>query len=209
MSTNSSERTVSTAGGPSPSGPNPLAGAHHYIPMKLMSRNYLFWRTQLIPFLRAHLLGFVDGSTPCPSPTIDATPSADSTSSATTTGPLPNPVYKAWVQQSILSLLISSMSDEVLHLAVGWNTAAEVWRSITTALGSNTQARCLNLLGQFQSLRQGNASPAEYLGRAELLVKPLHRPAIRSRWPNRTFMYSEGFVRSTELMPRLSPQVRR
>ncbi|XP_019172700.1 PREDICTED: uncharacterized protein LOC109168108 [Ipomoea nil] len=65
------------------------------------------------------------------------------------------------------------MSDEVLHLAVGRSTAAEVWHSVCTALGSTTQARCLNLLGQFQALRQGNATPTEYLGRAELLVEAL------------------------------------
>ncbi|XP_019163091.1 PREDICTED: uncharacterized protein LOC109159435 [Ipomoea nil] len=79
--------------------------------------------------------------------------------------PTPNPAHKAWVQQdqSILSLLISSMSDEVLHLAVGRNTAAEVC----------TQARCLSLLGQFQSLRQGGTPTSDYLGKAELLVEAL------------------------------------
>ncbi|XP_019189559.1 PREDICTED: uncharacterized protein LOC109183988 [Ipomoea nil] len=70
-------------------------------------------------------------------------------------------------------MLISSMFDEVLHLAVGRETAAEVWTSITTSLGSSTQARCVSLLGQFQSLRQGISSTAEYLGRAEVLVEAL------------------------------------
>ncbi|XP_019181937.1 PREDICTED: uncharacterized protein LOC109177056 [Ipomoea nil] len=60
-----------------------------------------------------------------------------------------------------------------MYLAVGRNTSREVWQSITAALGSSTRARCLNLLGQFQSLRQGNSSPAEFLGRAQLLVEDL------------------------------------
>ncbi|XP_019175667.1 PREDICTED: uncharacterized protein LOC109170989 [Ipomoea nil] len=142
--------------------------------MKLTQRNFLFWRTQLLHFLRSHdLVGFIDGSHPCPAAMI-ASSVGESSSGTTTVEPTPNP-HKAWVQQdqSILSLLISSMSDEVFHLAVGRNTAAEVWKSISTALGSNTQARCLNLLGQFQALRQGNASPADYHGRAEILVEAL------------------------------------
>ncbi|XP_019200073.1 PREDICTED: uncharacterized protein LOC109193674 [Ipomoea nil] len=171
----SSERTVSAGGSPSSATANPLAGAHHHVSMKLNSRNFLFWRTQLVPFLRGQdLLGYVDSSTPCPPATVAAASDSGS-GTMPATWMVPNPAHKAWVlqDQSILSMLISSMSDEVLHLVVGRETAAEVWSSIVTALGSSTQARCLSLLGQFQSLRQGNLSTAEYLGRAEVLVEAL------------------------------------
>ncbi|XP_019190008.1 PREDICTED: uncharacterized protein LOC109184462 [Ipomoea nil] len=125
MSTNSSEHTVSAGGPPSPADGNPLAGAHHYVTMKLTSRNFLFWRMQLVPFLRGQeLLGYVDGSFPCPAATIAAASSGDSTS-ATPASVVPNPAHHAWVKQdqSILSLLISSMSDEVLRQ--GNSTTAE------------------------------------------------------------------------------------
>ncbi|XP_019188347.1 PREDICTED: uncharacterized protein LOC109182650 [Ipomoea nil] len=72
-----------------------------------------------------------------------------------------------------MSLLISSLSDEVMYLAVGRSTSREVWEAITATLGSSSQVRCLNLLGQFQSLRQGNSSPAEYLSKAQLIVEAL------------------------------------
>ncbi|XP_019164361.1 PREDICTED: uncharacterized protein LOC109160529 [Ipomoea nil] len=177
MSSHSSERTVSAAGTPSPAGGPSLAGAHHYVTMKLTSRNFLFWRAQLIPFLRGQeLLGFVDGSLPCPPETVTAAPSSEGSSAGTTAATIvPNPDHRAWVKQdqSIMSLLISSMSDEVLHLALGRTTSAEIWQSITSALGSSSQARCLNLLGQFQVLRQGNSTTAEYLGRAGVLVEAL------------------------------------
>ncbi|XP_019185061.1 PREDICTED: uncharacterized protein LOC109180031 [Ipomoea nil] len=60
-----------------------------------------------------------------------------------------------------------------MYFAVGRTTSSEVWQSITAALGSSTRARCLNLLGQFQNIRQGNSTPAEFLGRAQLLVEAL------------------------------------
>ncbi|XP_019161413.1 PREDICTED: uncharacterized protein LOC109158051 [Ipomoea nil] len=82
--------------------------------MKLTTRNYLFWRTQLLPFLRGQgLLGYIDGSLPCPPETISVTLASDD-AAATTSTTAPNPAHTAWFQQdqSILSLLISSFSDE-------------------------------------------------------------------------------------------------
>ncbi|XP_019171918.1 PREDICTED: uncharacterized protein LOC109167353 [Ipomoea nil] len=175
MSTNSSERTITTSNPNSTATSNSLASAHHFVSIKLTSRNFLFWRTQLVPFLKGQeLLGFVTGETPCPAPTVTSPTPTDSSSGVASTQ-LPNPDYKHWVRQdaSILSLLVSSMADEVLHLAVGRNTSKEVWDSITTALGSSSRARCLNLLGQFQSLRQGSMTAADYIGQAQLLVEAL------------------------------------
>ncbi|XP_019155725.1 PREDICTED: uncharacterized protein LOC109152480 [Ipomoea nil] len=176
MAANSSERTMSTPAAPAPpiTAPNHLTSAHHFVSIKLTTRNYLFWRTQLIPFLRGQgLLSFVDGTTPCPPALVVSTPAAGTSDEATSTAA--NPAFSVWTQQdqSILSLLISSLSEEVMYLAVGRSTAREVWCSIETALGSSTRIRCLNLLGQFQALRQGEMSTAEYLGRAQLLVEDL------------------------------------
>ncbi|XP_019176905.1 PREDICTED: uncharacterized protein LOC109172213 [Ipomoea nil] len=176
MST-SSERTASAAGNSSPATGNSLSGAHHYITMKLTLKNYLFWRMQLLSFLRGQdLLGFVDGSFPCPPATILGTPlTGDSATTSTATVAVANPAYHAWVKQdqTIVSLLVSSMADEALHLVLGRDTSADIWSSTTGALGSSSQARCLTLLSQFQMLRQGNATTADYLGRAGVLVEAL------------------------------------
>ncbi|XP_019156860.1 PREDICTED: uncharacterized protein LOC109153445 [Ipomoea nil] len=177
MSTNSSKRTVTaaiTTG--SPATPTSLSSAHHFVSLKLTTRNFLFWRTQMIPFLRAQgLLGYVDGELPCPPAVLPSTTAGDEASGATVSATTPNPSYAFWVQQdqAIFSLLISSLADEVMYLAVGRNTSREVWLSVTAALGSSTRARCLNLIAQFQSLRQGDSTPAEYLGRAQLIVEDL------------------------------------
>ncbi|XP_019196314.1 PREDICTED: uncharacterized protein LOC109190295 [Ipomoea nil] len=153
MSTNSSERTITTSVPAPATTSNPLSSAHHFVSIKLTSRNFLFWRTQLVPFLRGQeLLGFITGETPCPSPTIASVPAESSTSDVANSVRVPNPEFKTWVRQdtSILSLLVSSMADEVLHLAVSRNTSKE-----------------------FQSLRQGNLSPADYIGQAQLIVEAL------------------------------------
>lgn len=39
----------------------------HLLSIKLTPENYLYWRAQVLPLLRSHsLMGFVDGSFPCP-----------------------------------------------------------------------------------------------------------------------------------------------
>ncbi|XP_019189980.1 PREDICTED: uncharacterized protein LOC109184433 [Ipomoea nil] len=119
-------------------------------------------------------MGYVDGEFPCPPPMIDATPVTGESMTSTST-PVPNPAYKAWIKQdqTLLSLLISSLSDEVMHLAVGKSTSKDVWESISAGLGSSTRARTLGLLSQFHGLRQGGSSTSDYLGRAQLLVEDL------------------------------------
>lgn len=96
-------------------------GRHHSIAgkfpksshLKLTTRNYLFWRTQLVPFLRGQgLIGYIDGELPYPPATITTvatTGSSDGTAATKT----PNPAHAVWVQQdqSILSLIISLLSS--------------------------------------------------------------------------------------------------
>lgn len=143
----SSERTVFDVVFPVPN-----------ISIKLTARNYLLWRTQLVTFLRdQNLLGFVDGTIPCPS-------------SATLS-------RAAWIQQdqAILSILISTLSEEAMHLAVGKTTSRQLWVSIGEVLGSQmtTRARTLRLLCQLHGLRQGDESVEDYIGRAQVLVEDL------------------------------------
>jgi hypothetical protein len=41
------------------------------ITIRLNPDNWLYWKAQVVPVLRSHLLtGFVDGSFPCPSKTV-------------------------------------------------------------------------------------------------------------------------------------------
>nr|GMC64405.1 chromatin target of PRMT1 protein-like [Ipomoea batatas] len=69
----SSERAVSDGAVTTPPPvTTSLSSAHHFVSLKLSSRNYLLWRMQMVPFLSGQgLLGFVDGTLPCPP---DSTP---------------------------------------------------------------------------------------------------------------------------------------
>ncbi|XP_019189249.1 PREDICTED: uncharacterized protein LOC109183638 [Ipomoea nil] len=125
LSDESSERTVSTGPSASPVvAPPTLSSAHHFVSIKLSSKNYLFWRTQMVPFFcRQGLLRFVDGSHECPAvvtSTSDGVISVD------------NSAVLVWEQQdqAILSMLVASLSEEVMYLIVGYSTSRQVWQAI-------------------------------------------------------------------------------
>jgi hypothetical protein len=170
-SVNSSERTVSDAAmSSSSSSIVSLSTAHHFISTKLTYKNYLFWRTQVVPFLHGHdLMGFVDGTKPSPAVLLAA--DADTADAM----PRPNPAYAVWMRQdqALLSMLVSSLSDEVMPIAVGRRTSRALWEAIIQTLSSSSRARALNLLGQLQGLDQGDSSVADYIGRAQVIVEEL------------------------------------
>ncbi|XP_019150130.1 PREDICTED: uncharacterized protein LOC109146934 [Ipomoea nil] len=167
----SSERTVTDV--PPVSVSNSLSSAHHFVSLKLTSWNYLFWRTQMLPFLEGQgLLGFIDGTVPFPA-IVSATTSTTESSGATATDLSARQASWRRQDKAILSMLISSLSEETLRLAVGRSTSRQLWQTIEQTLGSSTRSQALRLLGELQALRQGDSSISDYLGRAQMLVDEL------------------------------------
>lgn len=129
--------------------------------MKLTNTNYLYWKTQILPYLRGqHLLGFVDGSYPCPPKTITE-------NNAT----IPNPEAALWVDQDqlLMSLLISSLSEETLPLAVAVTTSQELWTVLESSLALASNPRILQLHMRLQNIKQGDQTVTQFLHRAKAL----------------------------------------
>ncbi|KAL6324586.1 hypothetical protein AAG906_013398 [Vitis piasezkii] len=67
----------------------------HLVSIKLSDTNYLIWSSQIVPVLKSHdLMGFVDGSEPCPSKSLDE-------------------------RSCVLSWINATLSDKVLASAYG------------------------------------------------------------------------------------------
>lgn len=91
------------------------------ISIKLDNQNYLLWKSQLVLVLRAHgMIGFVDGSHPCPIEFM-----LDSTGHVSNEV---NPQYLTWIQQdqNVLWWINATLSAPVLAHVVGLTTAREV-----------------------------------------------------------------------------------
>ena len=82
----------------------------HMVTIKFSSSNYLLWKSQLLPLLESQeLIGYVDE-------TIEISPRFTLENSQT-----PNIKHVAWkhTDQRLLSLLLSSLTEEAMVEAVG------------------------------------------------------------------------------------------
>ncbi|GAV77188.1 UBN2_3 domain-containing protein, partial [Cephalotus follicularis] len=134
-----------------------LNHAHHFLSLKLTTKNYLLWKTQLVPFLCVQkLLGFVDGSNRCPPLTVSVHGHTDNQ---------PNPATIAWQEQDqlLLSLLVSSLSESIIPIVVGLNTSHEVWTVLESAFVSPSNTRVLHLHMQMQRSQENDESVSTFL----------------------------------------------
>lgn len=114
----------------------------HLISVKLAQGNFLFWRAQFLSLLNTHaLLGFVDGSHPCPPDTI-ATPKPDGSVQSN-----PNPTNLSWKQQdqAILSAILASSKNEVAAMILFCTTSREAWQILDRSFSSQLSARSMQI----------------------------------------------------------------
>jgi len=121
--------------------------------------------------MKPHLLGqgvysFVDGSLSCPPKYVPFTDMALSNL---------NPSYLSWKQQDqlIMSVILSSLSTEVLHLVVDCQTSHGLWRALETTLASPSNSLIIQLHGSFQDLRQNDSTVSVYLQQSKTLFNEL------------------------------------
>ena len=127
----------------------------YMLTIKLTSSNYLLWRNQFILLLTSHdLLGFLDGVVPAPSPQITG-------SNGTTQV---NPTYTSWLNtdQTLLSLLYSSLTEESMSQVFGLKHAHEAWTTLEAFFSHRFKTRELQLKDELQLMQRGSKSVAEF-----------------------------------------------
>jgi hypothetical protein len=144
---------------------------HHVVTIKLNKNNFLLWlwRAQLLPYLRSSkLIGYLDGALVAPATQIAA---------ATQTGAelVPNPAYEQWynTDQHLLSGLLSSMTEEMLHDVLDAKTSKEVWDSIRMKFSSSTHARTVHLHVEIATIKKGDFSATNYFHKVKNLASEL------------------------------------
>lgn len=162
----------------SSSAPFPLFAGHsssflisnitNLISVKLDNHNYLLWKSQFLPVLRAHgLLGFVDGSCCCPPEFM-----IDSIGNVTKDI---NPHYITWIQQdqNILCWINATLTERVLAHIVGLKTSRAVWVALEKRFASLSRSHIIQLKTQLQSIKKGSQPISEYVQRIKHLVDSL------------------------------------
>ncbi|RVW25418.1 Retrovirus-related Pol polyprotein from transposon RE1 [Vitis vinifera] len=133
----------------------PLNTMVHMLTIKLTSSNYLLWRNQFVPLLASQeLFGYLDGSITAPSPMITA---SDGT-------PKSNPAYTSWLHtdQTLLSLLYSSLTEESMSEVLGFRHSHEAWHALEVSFSHRSKTRELQLKDELQLTHCGSQSIAEF-----------------------------------------------
>ena len=148
------------------------AGPFHFgnlLTVKLSSDNYLLWRSAILPLMRSHfLMGYIDGSYPCPPERIlvqfEGRPAA-----------IPNPEYRAWVMQdqALLSGINSSLTPAVGGLVMFAATAEEAWCTLRDSFDTHSSAQSVHIRGQLQKMEKLNSSVTTYFNKIRALSDSL------------------------------------
>ena len=128
--------------------PSVIQIAHHYLPVKCTPQNYLYWHTQIIPFLFSQtLLGFVDGSYTSPPTHVQLCP---------TFTPPNNPDYLLWFEndQYVISVLLSFLIEDVYPVIISTQTSAAIWDALAKAYASPFSSRIIQLYADLHEFRQ-------------------------------------------------------
>jgi hypothetical protein len=117
---------------------------------KLNKSNFMTWRGLVEPFLHGHdLYGFIDGTNTPSSTKVSTSPGGTLTVSTD-----PDTIQWLCHDQLVLSMLMSSISDEMLPQVLGW--------TFDNTFTSESQARVLALRLQLTTAKKGNLSVSDY-----------------------------------------------
>ncbi|XP_059429196.1 uncharacterized protein LOC132163015 [Corylus avellana] len=136
---------------------------------KLTQDNYPTWLPQVIPHLKGgNLFGYVDGSIPCPRPSI--TTVKEHISSTTM-----NLAYLHWEMQDqiILGFLTSAISERMISHVASCKTSNQAWTKVETLFASQSKARILNVYFQLATLKKANLSIVDYFHKFQTLIDAL------------------------------------
>ena len=123
---------------------------------KLSKDNYHVWKAQLIPFFRGQgIFGYLDGTIPIPPKEI---------STVATSSVISNPLYEHWQRQDaiIVSILFSTISENVLIQVVSYTTSAAIWCALAKSFCSQSRARVIQLRTELVNTRKGAQSAHDF-----------------------------------------------
>ena len=139
----------------SPSAPSIPVGAiisaptgHNTITVRLDRTNFLLWKMQVVPTIASQgWYGFLDDSCIAPPAKVTEGAGANTVIKA-------NPDYALWfyTDQRVLSILVGSMTKEILGHLVGRTTASSVWTCFVSMFSAQNRAGVRQMRRQLSTL---------------------------------------------------------
>ena len=125
-----------------------LRNISDFMTIKLDDTNYVSWSAKIQRLLKGyHLLGYIDGSLPCP----------DSTSES----------FQQWVDHDtvIMNMLIATITEEAFFEIMNCETSLEAWVTLQERFSSVSEASLMQLKTNLQTIQKGSDSIEVYLSK--------------------------------------------
>ncbi|KAJ0980702.1 hypothetical protein J5N97_008957 [Dioscorea zingiberensis] len=123
--------------------------------LKPLSNSHLSWKMQFQTlFIGYDLLGFIDGSKPCPPATLIQ----DNTTR-------PNPSYVLWIRQDqlILNALIGSISPTIIPFIAQATTSRQAWTILANTYAKPSRGRIKQIKNQLKNTTKGSLGVTEFM----------------------------------------------
>lgn len=124
-------------------------------PLKLIATNYISWKLQFHTlFVGYDLLGYIDGSKPCPSSIITQNNNS-----------VPNPAHNLWIHQDqlILNALVGSLSHTIILFVARAKTSKEAWLILANTYAKPSRGCIKQVKNQIKNLTKGSQSVTDFL----------------------------------------------
>ncbi|CAN6688953.1 unnamed protein product [Malus baccata var. baccata] len=152
--------------------PSPITGLIYTIStsvnVKLDDSNYLNWQFQMQLLLEGHgIIGFVDGSTPCPSRfiTCSATSNASGVDAAHSSTQTENEDYIVWKMhnRALMQLITTTLSPVAISCAIGSISAYDIWTRLKEQFSVVSRTSIFQLKSNLQTIKKGADFVSQYL----------------------------------------------
>ena len=161
------------------------------IPLKLDRENYFYWRSLVLPSVRAFdLEDFLFGTRSCPAKFISlqsgegssilAAPLQIGSLASTMIPRRLNPEYLAWMRtdQALMSWLLSSIYETMMGHVIHCTSSSQIWITLQQLFTTTSKARVLQLCFQLQSTKKGDMSIQDYILRMRGIANSLNSTGL-------------------------------
>ncbi|KAK1683876.1 hypothetical protein QYE76_044724 [Lolium multiflorum] len=143
------------------------------VTVKLGHGNFMLWKAQMLVHLRSHsLLSHVDGTAAVPDENIvTTTGDGDDRRTVQTV----NPEFATWYirDQTVLSGILATVTEDILAHVMSANTAREAWCTLEQMFASRTRARAIQTRAQLAVAKKKGTPAADYFRHMKTLADTL------------------------------------
>ncbi|XP_048422894.1 uncharacterized protein LOC125469536 [Pyrus x bretschneideri] len=116
--------------------------------------------------LEGHIIiGFVDGSTPCPTQFSQESSDNSAFLSGNSSTRVPSDEYKIWNMhdKALMQLITTTLSPDAISCAIGSTSSKELWTGLKEQFSTVTRTSIFQLKSKLQNIKKGNDSITLYL----------------------------------------------